>query len=139
MPAVKQELETKLQRTPKISEMAEQLGVSEEDVLQAMESGRAYSAYSLQQSMDDEESDNGESFLERYTGTEDSGFQTLEDADFIERTMQNFTPEEKNFCNMRFVEGMTQQQIAEKLGVSQMTVSRIEKRIKQKFKEEYQR
>ena len=139
LPAVKQELETKLQRTPKISEMAEQLGVSEEDVLQAMESGRAYSAYSLQQSMDDEESDNGESFLERYTGTEDSGFQTLEDADFIERTMQNFTPEEKNFCNMRFVEGMTQQQIAEKLGVSQMTVSRIEKRIKQKFKEEYQR
>ena len=108
-------------------------------MLQAMESGRAYSAYSLQQSMDDEESDNGESCLERYTGTEDSGFQTLEDADFIERTMQNFTPEEKNFCNMRFVEGMTQQQIAEKLGVSQMTVSRIEKRIKQKFKEEYQR
>ena len=40
---------------------------------------------------------------------------------------------------MRFVENKTQQQIAEELGVSQMTVSRIEKRIKQKFKEEYQR
>ena len=139
IPAVKQELEAELQRTPKVSEIAERLDVTEEDVLQAMESGRAYSAYSLQQSMDEDESDSGESFLERYTGEEDSSFSTLENADFIKRTMQSFTPEERDFCNMRFVEGKTQQQIAEELGVSQMTVSRIEKKIKQKFKEEYQR
>lgn len=139
IPSVKQELETELQRTPKVSEIAERLDVTEEDVLQAMESGRAYSAYSLQQSMDEDESDGGESFLERYTGEEDSSFSTLENADFIKRTMQSFTPEERDFCNMRFVEGKTQQQIAEELGVSQMTVSRIEKKIKQKFKEEYQR
>ena len=139
IPSVKQELETELQRTPKVSEIAERLDVTEEDVLQAMESGRAYSAYSLQQSMDEDESDGGESSLERYTGEEDSSFSTLENADFIKRTMQSFTPEERDFCNMRFVEGKTQQQIAEELGVSQMTVSRIEKKIKQKFKEEYQR
>ena len=60
-------------------------------------------------------------------------------ADFIKRTMQSFTPDERDFCNMRFVEGKTQQQIAEELGDSQMTVSRIEKKIKQKFKEDYQR
>ena len=89
--------------------------------------------------MDEEESEGGEYFIERYTGEEDSAFQTMENADFIERTMQKFTPEEKEFCNMRFVEGKTQQQIAGELGVSQMTVSRIEKKIKQKFKEEYQR
>ena len=139
IPSVKQELETELQRTPKVSEIAERLDVTEEDVLQAMEPGRAYSAYSLQQSMDEDESDGGESFLERYTGEEDSSFSTLENADFIKRTMQSFTPEERDFCNMRFVEGKTQQQIAEELGVSQMTVSRIEKKIKQTFKEEYQR
>jgi RNA polymerase sigma-B factor len=75
--------------------------------------------------------------MERFTGEEDSGFNTFENADFLERTMQTFSPEEKKFCNMRFVQGKTQQQIAEELGVSQMTVSRIEKKIKAKFKEEY--
>ena len=51
--------------------------------------------------------------------------------------MKTFSPEEKKFCSMRFVEGKTQQQIAQELKVSQMTVSRIEKKIKMKFKEEY--
>ncbi len=139
IPAVRQELENELMRTPKVSEIAERLDVSEEDVLQAMESGRAYSAYSLQQTIDDEESEAGESFLERYTGQEELGFRHFENEDFIKRTMKNFTPEERDFCKARFTEGKTQQQIAEELGVSQMTVSRIEKRIKQKFKEEYQR
>ena len=87
--------------------------------------------------LNEDDGDNGESFIERYTGEEDSAFGTLENADFLERTMQSFSPEEKKFCNMRFIEGKTQQQIAEELGVSQMTVSRIEKKIKAKFKEEY--
>lgn len=100
IPSVKQQLESELQRTPRVAEIAERLGVTEEDVLQAMESGRAYSAYSLQQSMDEEESENGEYFIERYTGKEDSGFETMENADFIKRTMQKFTPEEKEFCSM---------------------------------------
>ena len=117
--------------------------VTEDEVLEAMESGRAYSAVSLQQGMEESENDNGSgngggpSFIERYTGEEDAAFDTFENADFIERTMQSFTPEEKRFCSMRFVDGKTQQQIAAELGVSQMTVSRIEKKIKAKFKEEY--
>ncbi len=136
IPKVQQELENELQRTPKVREIAERLDVSEDLVLEAMESGKAYTAYSLQQTMNDDDSD-GEAYIERYTGEEDSAFGTLENADFLERTMQSFSPEEKKFCNMRFIEGKTQQQIAEELGVSQMTVSRIEKKIKAKFKEEY--
>jgi RNA polymerase sigma-B factor len=138
IPKIQQELENELQRAPKISEIAERMGVSEDQVLEALESGKAYSAYSLQQKMDESETDGGgASFMERFTGEEDSGFNTFENADFLERTMQTFSPEEKKFCNMRFVQGKTQQQIAEELGVSQMTVSRIEKKIKAKFKEEY--
>ena len=137
IPKIQQELENELQRTPKVSEIAERMEISEDLVLEAMESGKAYSAYSLQQTMNDDESGSGESYIERYTGEEDSAFSTLEYADFLKRAMQSFSPEEKKFCNMRFVEGKTQQQIAENLGVSQMTVSRIEKKIKTKFKEEY--
>ena len=105
-------------------------------MLEALESGHAYSAYSLQQSMENND-DESKAFIEKYTGEEESGFNTLENADFIERTMKDFSPEEKRFCEMRFIHGQTQQQIAEELGVSQMTVSRIEKKIKAKFKEEF--
>lgn len=136
IPKVRQELERELMRTPKVSEIAQRLEVSEDSVLEALESGHAYSAYSLQQSMENGD-DESKAFIEKYTGKEESGFDTFENADFIERTMQYFTPEEKRFCEMRFVQGQTQQQIADALGVSQMTVSRIEKKIKAKFKEEF--
>ncbi|MGP1441059.1 MAG: SigB/SigF/SigG family RNA polymerase sigma factor [Anaerovoracaceae bacterium] len=136
IPKVRQELERELMRTPKVSEIAQKLGVSEDSVLEALESGHAYSTYSLQQSMENGD-DESKAFIEKYTGKEESGFDTFENADFIERTMQYFTPEEKRFCEMRFVQGQTQQQIADALGVSQMTVSRIEKKIKAKFKEEF--
>ncbi len=136
IPKVQQELENEFQRTPKISEIAERLEVSEDLILEALESGRAYSPYSLQQTIEESESDGG-AFIERYTGEEDSNFETFENADFLERIMKTFSPEEKKFCSMRFVEGKTQQQIAQELKVSQMTVSRIEKKIKMKFKEEY--
>lgn len=140
LPGVQEKLEHELGRTPKISEMAEELGVTEEMVLEAMESSHAYSAYSLQQQIEENNGENGsESFLERYTGEEDSNFSTFENADFLERTMKRFTPEEKKFCTMRFIEGKTQQEIARELGVSQMTVSRIEKRIRSRFKEEYEK
>lgn len=138
LPRVQQELESELQRSPKISEIAERLDVSEDMVIEAMNSGRAYSAYSLQQSMEESGKEgSGESFLERYTGEEDKSFASLENADFLKRTMDSLTPEEQRFCTMRFIKGMTQQQIADHLGVSQMTVSRMEKKIKAKFKEEY--
>lgn len=137
LPKVQQQLENELQRSPKIHEIAERLQISDEMVIEAMESGRAYSAYSLQQSLENDNDAEGNSFLERYTGEEDASFSTVENADFLKRAMDSFTPEEKKFCTMRFIEGMTQQKIAEKLGVSQMTVSRTEKKIKARFKEEF--
>ena len=116
IPSVKQKLEAELQRTPKVSEIAQRLDVTEEDVLQAMESGRAYSA-TLCSSRWTKRNRKAENTLSNVIREkEDSAFQTMENADFIERTMQKFTPEEKEFCNMRFVEGKTQQQIAGELG-----------------------
>ncbi len=141
IPQVKMQLESKLGRTPTASEIADSLGVTAEDVLQAVESSRAYSTYSLQQADEDSDSEAGTSSfpIEKYTGEEEQGFTTLENADFIEKTMRDFSDEEREFCRMRFVEEMTQQQIAKIMGVSQMTVSRIEKKIRNKFKEEYNR
>ncbi len=141
IPQAKIHLEGELGRTPTASDIADYLGVSAEDVLQAVESGRAYSTYSLQQADDESDSEAGSSSfpIEKYTGEEEQGFITLENADFIEKTMRDFSDEEREFCRMRFVDEMTQQQIAKIMGVSQMTVSRIEKKIRKKFKEEYNR
>ena len=117
IPSVKQKLEAELIQTPKVSEIAQRLDVTEEDVLQAMESGRAYSAYSLQQSMDEEESEGGEYFIERYTGEEDCRFSDHGKCRFHRKDNAEIHSGEKEFCNMRFVEGKTQQQIAGELRV----------------------
>lgn len=136
LPKIQQQLESELNRAPKISEIADRMGVSEETVIEVLDSIRAYSACSLQQSIEESDTD-GNSFLEKYTGEEDKGFNSVENADFLRRTMESLSSEERKFCMMRFIKKMTQQQIAKEMNVSQMTVSRMEKKIKAKFKEEY--
>ncbi len=136
LPKIQQELESELNRAPRISEIAERMEISEETVIEVLDSIRAYSACSLQQSIEESEGD-GNTFLEKYTGEEDKGFGSVENADFLKRTMESFSDDERRFCTMRFIKKMTQQQIAEAMDVSQMTVSRMEKKIKAKFREEY--
>ena len=139
IPSAKEHLRGTLQRNPKVSDIAEYLGYTEEEILEAMEGGHAYGAYSLQQTFEESGENGDESMLDRITGREDTGFGSLENADFIQNTMQHLTEEEKEIFKMRFVADKTQQEIASKLGVSQMTISRAEKRIKEKFRQEYYR
>lgn len=55
----------------------------------------------------------------------------------VKRIYDKLTKDEKRFFQMRYFESLTQQEIADSMGVSQMTVSRMEKRLKEKFREEY--
>lgn len=139
IPAAKETLRGTLQRNPKVSDIAEYLGYTEEEILEAMEGGQAYGAYSLQQTFEENGESGEESMLDRLTGKEDTSFGSLEDADFIKTTLRHFSEEEKQIFKMRFVSDKTQQEIASKLGVSQMTISRAEKRIKDKFRQDYYR
>lgn len=125
----------KLSRIPTISELAEYLGYSEEDILEAMESGRAYGTYSLNQTFD-ESRDEGEgagAVFERFTGKEDPGYHSFENAELIKTVLKGFSDNEKVIFKQRFFKDQTQQDIADEMGVSQMTISRLEKRIKEKF------
>lgn len=137
IPVAKEELYGKLSRNPTVKELAKYLNYTEEEILEAMESGQAYGTFSLNQAFD-EDGDGGEgSTMEKYTGIEDSGFSSFENAEIIKKVMMGFDDMEKKIFQKRFVNNETQQDIARDLDVSQMTVSRIERIVKAKFKEEY--
>jgi RNA polymerase sigma-B factor len=139
IPAAKEELYLKLHRTPTVTELGAQLGYSDEDILEAMESGKNYSTYSLNQAFE-EANDSGEgTSLEQYTGIDEKGYESFENSELIQHVYEGFNDREKEIFNSRFIRNKTQQDVAAELGVSQMTVSRVENQIKQKFKEEYHR
>lgn len=136
--AYKEELSNKLQRNPTILELAEYAGCSEEDVLQAMESGMAYNAFSLNQTFDESGEEGEASAFEKYAAMEESGFDQLEYREMIEKVLNELSDTNKFIFRQRFVENKSQAEIAKWLGVSQMTISRAEKNIKERFKQEAQ-
>ncbi|MBQ3107565.1 MAG: SigB/SigF/SigG family RNA polymerase sigma factor [Firmicutes bacterium] len=139
LPEAREFLENKLGRTPKLSELAEHMEVSQEELLEAMESGKAYGAYSLQQTFEGDGDGEEAPALEKYASHHEAGYTAFENADFIRSVVAGFTEQERTVFRRRFLEEKTQQEIADELGVSQMSVSRMEKRLKEKFKEEFYR
>lgn len=136
--AAKDELFNRYQRTPTIPELADCIGHSEEEVFQAMESSMAYNAFSLNQTFD-EAGDEGESAaFERYAAVEDDGYNRLEYSEMISKVLGELSDTNKYIFKQRFVEDKSQAEIAKKLGVSQMTISRAEKSIRERFQQESQ-
>lgn len=133
--AVKEELTEKLGRTPTISEIAKNMEISEEDVIEAIESSKAYATYSLSQASD---SDDIITF-DKFASIEEKGYSSIEDFEVIKAVFKNLTEKEKKIFKLRYVEDKTQAAIAELLDISQMTVSRAEKNIRKKFHEELKR
>jgi RNA polymerase sigma-B factor len=112
-------------RAPAVVEIAEAVGVSEERVLDAMEAAGAYHAGSLDAprgSRQDE--DSGETVADSL-GADESGFERAEDRATLEPLLAHVSARERLVLQMRFAEGMTQAEIGERIGVSQMQVSRL--------------
>ena len=126
------ELTKDLQRSPSIEEIAERLGVSVDEVLEAIESSSAYSAVPLESGGTGD--DEAPSVLDHYA-TEDSQLAISDDRMVIEQTIKDFSPREQEVIKMRFIDGLTQVEIAEKLGVSQVQVSRLLRRTLKKVQE----
>lgn len=125
------ELTEKLQRSPKIEEIAKELGVTTAEVLEAMESSSAYTSIPLEAGAVDNE--NSVAIIDRYAN-EDKLLASSDDRMVIQEAVAHFTPEEQEIIKLRFVDGLTQVEIAEKLGVSQVHVSRFLRKILQKMK-----
>jgi RNA polymerase sigma-B factor len=109
-----------LGRAPTIREIGDETGLSEEEVLEAMETVNAYTAASLDAPTDDE----GATSLQKL-GSEDRTFELLESWTSVAPALRDLPHRERRILYLRFFRGLTQTQIAEELGISQMHVSRL--------------
>jgi RNA polymerase sigma-B factor len=117
-----EQLERELGRVPSAGQLAARLGVSIEDVLEARAAGWAHFGVSLDRpNRDDEENRTlGESL-----GFTDAGFSAAEDAITFDRLISGLTDRQRTVLHLRFEHDLTQAEIATRVGVSQMQVSRI--------------
>lgn len=127
-------LEHKLMRSPTISEIAEYLEISEETIIKAMESNNVYYPKSL--SMEYENNRDGQEVcLMDLLGNLDNNIENVENIDILKKKIQELNPIEKLIVEQRFFREKTQKEVADLINKSQMTVSRIEKKVMKKLKE----
>lgn len=134
----KAHLQQELHRVPKIEDIAEYLGCSEEDVLEAIDASHVYKPKSLDLAYDNS-GDDKDILLLDLVGDEDKSFGMIENKDFIENALSKLNEIEIKIIKDRFFQNKTQMHVANELGVSQMTVSRMEKKILLKLKKDYEK
>lgn len=136
---VKSDLSVKLGRTPSIDEIAEATGFSNEQIMQAIESSKAYGTYSLEGASSNGADENDDNPMERYIGFEDLGYERIEINEIVSKVLDKLSDTYRYIFKQRFIANKPQAAIAKELGVSQMTISRAEKNIVEQFKREMQR
>lgn len=126
----REELTQQYGRVPRADEIAAHMGISVETVLEMIEAGSSATVKSLDQSIyQDNDSELGDTL-----GYDEKTYEKIENRDFINKTLNLFGEFEREFITLRYIKNQTQKQIAEKFGVSQMYVSRMEKKILAKFR-----
>jgi RNA polymerase sigma-B factor len=118
------ELTRDLHRQPTVQELGLHLGISEEVALEALQAAGAYRATSLDTPRGIEGSEPGDTLADTLGGDED-GYDMAEDRATIDRLMRAITPREREVLRLRFEQDLTQAEIGEIIGVSQMQVSRL--------------
>ena len=116
------ELTQELGRSPTVSELARKIGVSDEEIIEGLESSNAYSTLSLD--APDSSEDSALSMID-VIGGDDEALEHVENRETIKPLLEALDPREKHILTLRFFRGMTQSQIAAEIGISQMHVSRL--------------
>jgi RNA polymerase sigma-B factor len=116
------ELAQRLDRAPTVAELAEHLGLSADEVVEGMAAANAYTASSLDAQSDEDDS---EGTLVDRIGYEDNGIEGIEYVESLKPLIARLPPRDRRILSLRFVAGMTQSEIGEELGISQMHVSRL--------------
>ncbi len=128
-----EELTVELGRSPTIPELAKASGQEEELVVEAIESGRAYTSISLSTGGGD---DDGELDPLESLGVEETQYEVSEDRAVLAPGFRVLDERERMILHLRFFKGLTQSQIAQQVGISQMHVSRLIRRALEKIREE---
>jgi len=106
-------------RSPAIKEIAAATGASEDDVIEALEAGQGYRSASL-----DAPGPDGDTLGSRL-GAEDTAFSDAEQRAALSPHLAKLPERDREILILRFVEGLTQSEIADRIGISQMHVSRL--------------
>jgi RNA polymerase sigma-B factor len=129
-----EKLTAKLGHSPTVAELAEHLNASQEDILEALELGQAYNLLSLDTEVTGE-GDKRSHTLADYVGQEDPGLELLEDRANLERAFTVLSRRERIILFLRFYESVSQTEIAKRLNVSQMHVSRLQQKALDKLRQ----
>jgi RNA polymerase sigma-B factor len=128
------ELPAKLGHSPTVQEIAERIEATDEEVLEAMHAAQGHHAVSLDATSTLGDGDEPGPLRDRI-GEEDLAFETVEYGEAIGPVLQEISERDRKVLHLRFVEDMTQSEIAEQVGVSQMHVSRILRATVEKLRE----
>ena len=123
---LREQLEQNLGRPPSVPEMAQAAGVTEERLLQAMDLDRIYQPASLDAHLQDENGDDKSSFWEAI-GRPDPEMLAIEERETVRRAMDRLDQRQRAIIYYRFFEDASQAEVASRLGISQMHVSRLER------------
>ena len=118
-----EELRSRLGRMPTTKELSELMCLSEEEVVEARLASNGYNSASLDAAIGS--GDDGEAALADFIGLDDNALELVEDFNALAPLIAELGDRERRIIHMRFVDELTQAQIGEHLGVSQMHVSRL--------------
>ncbi|KAB7704814.1 RNA polymerase sigma factor SigB [Bacillus aerolatus] len=129
-----EELTSSLQRSPKVDEIARYLEISEEEVLEAMEMGKSYQALSVDHSIE-ADSDGSTVTLLDIVGNKEQGYEKVDQRLVLEKVLHVLSDRERQIIQYTYLENMSQKDAGDKLNISQMHVSRLQRRAIKKLKE----
>ncbi|MFF7236605.1 SigB/SigF/SigG family RNA polymerase sigma factor [Streptomyces collinus] len=125
----REELSSRLDRDPTVAELATLMNISEEEVVEGQLASNGYNSSSLDAALTGDGPEDGEAVLADFIGVEEEGLRLVEDFHALAPLMAELSDRDRQIIHMRFVEEATQAEIGERLGCSQMHVSRLIKRI----------
>lgn len=136
-PKVKRAVENltgELQRSPSVKDIADYLEVSEEDILETMELGRSYQAASVDNDMEADE-DGGTVSLLDLLGQQEQGYRKIDEKLMLNKAFEVLSEREREIVYYTYYLNMSQKETGDKVGISQMHVSRLQRRALRKLRE----
>ncbi|MEG9461614.1 RNA polymerase sigma factor SigB [Bacillus amyloliquefaciens] len=128
------QLTTETQRSPKVEEIAAFLDVSEEEVLETMEMGKSYQALSVDHSIEADADGSTVTILD-IVGSHEEGYERVNQQMMLKSVLHVLSDREKQIIDLTFVQNKSQKETGDILGISQMHVSRLQRKAVKKLRE----
>jgi len=131
-PAIKrvyEELLNKHGKVPTAKDIAKEIKYSEEEVIEILESSKNFNILSINEELDDDGFTRSD-----VLGTAEKGYIDVENSEIYQKALDSLNAMERKLIKLRYEENLSQKEVAENLGVSQMYVSRLERKIYQRLK-----